>query len=84
MATKDKTKVVSVRINVDDEGILRDMAEFKGVSFTELMRTMIENQIEEEIDKELYKRAIEVESNENDESISWEEALEQLGVADEI
>lgn len=84
MATKDKTKVVSVRINVDDEGILRDMAEFKGVSFTELMRTMIENQIEEEIDKELYKRAIEVESNENDESISWEEALEQFGVADEI
>ena len=50
---------VSLRLNKEDEILIKQYAELKNMSFSELFRNAVLEQIEDEYDLESYKKAIE-------------------------
>lgn len=65
---------ISLRINPDDEKIIKEYAKSKNISVSALFRNSVLEKIEDDIDLNLYKQAMQ----ENPESISFEEMLEGL------
>lgn len=68
---------ISLRINPDDEKLIKEYAKSKNISVSALFRQSVLEKIEDDIDLDLYKQAMQ-EYNENPESISFEEMLEEL------
>lgn len=69
--------VISLRINPQDEKLIKEYAKSKNISVSALFRNSVLEKIENEIDLDLYKQAMQ-EYNENPESISFEEMLGEL------
>lgn len=65
---------ISLRINPDDEKIIKEYAKSKNISVSALFRNSVLEKIEDDIDLNLYKQAMQ----ENPKSISFEEMLEGL------
>lgn len=74
---------ITVRFSKEEEEMLRNIVEAKDTNISVYIREVINEKIEEEIDKELYKKAMEIKMDESAEYISWDEALEELGLDDE-
>lgn len=68
---------ISLRINPDDQKLIKEYAKSKNISVSALFRNSVLEKIEDEIDLDLYKQAMQ-EHNENPQSISFEEMLEEL------
>ena len=68
---------ISLRINPDEEKIIKEYAKSKNISVSALFRNSVLEKIEDEIDLNLYRQAMQ-EYNEKPESISFEEMLEEL------
>lgn len=68
---------ISLRINPDDEKLIKEYAKSKNISVSALFRQSVLEKIEDDIDLDLYRQAMQ-EYNENPESISFEEMLEEL------
>lgn len=69
--------VISLRINPQDEKLIKEYAKSKNISVSALFRNAVLEKIEDEIDLNLYKQAMQ-EYNENPESISFGEMLGEL------
>lgn len=68
---------ISLRVNADDEKIIKEYAKLKNISVSTLLRDAVFEKIEDEIDLNLYKQAMQ-EHQENPDSISFEKMLEEL------
>ena len=70
-------KLITLRINDDDNNLIRNYAKDKNISISELMRQAVLEKIENEIDLELYNQTMN-EHNENPQDISYNEMIEML------
>lgn len=70
---------VSLRLNKEDEMLIKKYAELKQMSLSDLFRNALLEKIEEEYDLDCYKKAI-AEYKENPETYSLEEVKKELGL----
>jgi uncharacterized protein (DUF1778 family) len=69
--------VISLRMNGDEEKLIKEYAQANNVSLSELFRSSVLEKIEDDIDLELYHQAMR-EHNENPSDISFDEMLDDL------
>lgn len=70
---------LSVRMSQEEEKLIKEFAATYNVSVSSLIRTAVLEKIEDEIDIDLYDRAMAEHLN-KDESISFEEMVSELGM----
>ena len=70
---------VSLRLNKEDEKLIKKYAEIKNMSLSELFRNALIEKIEDEYDLQCYKKAIK-EYKENPETYTLEEVKKELGI----
>jgi uncharacterized protein (DUF1778 family) len=70
--------LITLRINDDDDNLIRNYAKVNNISISELMRQAVLEKIEDEIDLDLYNQAMK-EHNENPQDISFDEMMIELG-----
>ena len=70
---------ISLRLNKEDSAIIKNFAEAKKMSVSELLRQSVMERIEDEIDLSLYEKAIK-EYHENPVSYSLDEIESELGL----
>lgn len=70
---------VSLRLNKEDEKLIKKYAELKNVSLSELFRSALIEKIEDEYDLQAYKKAIE-EYKKNPVTYTLEEVKKELGI----
>lgn len=70
---------VTFRVSDDEKKFLLAIADFKGLSISELARTKLIESLEDEMDLEIYEKAMES-HHKKDESISHEEMKRVLGL----
>jgi len=66
---------ITVHFSKEEEKILRSIANAKNTNISVYIREVVNEKIEEEIDKGLYKKAISIKNDDNSEFIAWDEAL---------
>ncbi|WP_373470598.1 type II toxin-antitoxin system RelB family antitoxin [Carnobacterium alterfunditum] len=69
--------VVSLRIDTQEEQLIKEYAKANNISVTALFRNAVLEKIEDEIDLSLYNQAMS-EHKENPKSISFEDTLKEL------
>ena len=70
---------VSLRLNKEDEKLIKKYAELKNISLSELFRSALIEKIEDEYDLQAYKKAIE-EYKKNPVTYTLEEVKKELGI----
>ncbi|HCX04860.1 MAG TPA: CopG family transcriptional regulator [Clostridiales bacterium] len=70
--------LITLRINDDDDNLIRNYAKVNNISISELMRQAVLEKIEDEIDLDLYTQAMK-EHTENPQDISFDEMMTELG-----
>ena len=70
---------VSVRLNEEDERLIKAYAEMNNISLSELIRKAILEKIEDEYDLECYEKAMK-EYNKNPKTYTIDEAKKELGL----
>lgn len=75
---------ITIRLDKEEEEILRGIVEAKNTNMSANIREIISEKLDEEIDREMYKKAVEIMEDDDTEFVSWEEAKAELGLADEI
>lgn len=68
---------VTFRVTDEEKQFMQDMADLKGLTLSELARTQLLATLENQIDLNLYEKAIQAHQL-KDESISHEEMLKEL------
>lgn len=68
---------ISLRIDSEEEKLIKEYAKSKNISVSALFRNSVLEKIEDEIDLGLYHQAMK-EHKENDQSISFEDMLKEL------
>ncbi|SFC66987.1 hypothetical protein SAMN04488102_11721 [Alkalibacterium subtropicum] len=68
---------ISLRIDPEEEKVIKEYAKSKNISVSALFRNSVLEKIEDDIDLNLYKQAMQ-EYEENPESLSFDEMLEEL------
>ncbi|CAM4180189.1 type II toxin-antitoxin system RelB family antitoxin [Lacicoccus alkaliphilus] len=75
---------ITIRLDKEEEEILRGIVEAKNTNMSAYIREIISEKLDEEIDREMYKKAVEIMEDDDTEFVSWEEAKAELGLSDEI
>jgi RHH-type rel operon transcriptional repressor/antitoxin RelB len=70
---------VTVRLSNDDKNLITSYAQTKGVSVSDLVREAVLERIEDEIDLELYRQAMD-EFRKNPVTYSFEEVAKDIGL----
>lgn len=70
---------VSVRLNSDDEKLIKAYANLNNISLSDLIRNAVMEKIEDEYDLECYYEALE-EYNKNPKTYTMEEVKKELGI----
>lgn len=70
---------VSVRLNKEDEKLIKAYAKINKITLSDLIRNAIIEKIEDEYDLECYKKAIE-EYNKNPKTYTLDEVKKELGI----
>ncbi|MFS1564295.1 MAG: type II toxin-antitoxin system RelB family antitoxin [Candidatus Arsenophonus phytopathogenicus] len=74
---------LTIRISREDKELLKDFADFNGISVSNLLRQSALERIENEIDIKLYQRANNImKKMTNDDVISHDELISDLGLVD--
>lgn len=71
--------VVTFRVSDEEKSFIQSMADLNGVSLSELARTKLLEGLEDQIDMDLYEKAMAAHKV-NDESISHQDMLRELGL----
>lgn len=71
--------VITFRVSEEEKDFMLAIAELNGMSLSELARTKLLETLEDQIDLEIYKKAVD-RHNQLDESISHEEMKRELGL----
>lgn len=69
--------IISLRLNKDEDKLIRDYAKVKGISISDLVREAAIEKIEDDIDISLYNEAMK-DHKENPQDISFDEMMEEL------
>ena len=69
---------ITLRINDDENRLIRDYAKANNITISELMRQSVLEKIEDEIDLAIYEQAMQ-EHRENPQDISFDEMMDELG-----
>lgn len=69
---------IILRINDDENRLIRSYAKANNISISELMRQSVLEKIEDEIDLKIYNQAMK-EHKENPQDISFDEMMNELG-----
>lgn len=70
---------VSVRLNKDDEKLIKTYADINNISLSELIRNAVIEKIEDEYDLKCYYEAL-MEYNKNPKTYTMEEVKKELGL----
>lgn len=70
---------VSLRLNEEEERLIKKYAEIKNMSLSELFRNALIEKIEDEYDLKSYKKAVE-EYKKNPKTYTLEEVKKELGI----
>ena len=70
--------LITLRINDDDDNLIRNYAKVNNISISELMRKAVLEKIENEIDLDLYNQAMK-ENKEKPQDIGFDEMMTELG-----
>jgi hypothetical protein len=70
---------ISLRMNDKEEALIREYAKAKNISVSSLFRESVLEKIEDEIDIELYDKAM-AEHLKEDQSISFEDMMNELDI----
>lgn len=70
---------VSLRLNKEEEMLIKKYAELKNMSLSDLFRNALMEKIEDEYDLECYKKAME-EYQKNPKTYTLEEVKKELGI----
>ena len=70
--------VITLRINDDDNKLLRDYAKANNITISDLVRNSVLEKIEDDIDLKLYNQAMK-DHKENPQDISFDEMMAELG-----
>lgn len=74
---------LTIRISREDKELLKDFADFNGISVSSLLRQSALERIENEIDIKLYQRANKImKEMTDDDVISHDELISDLGLDD--
>lgn len=76
--------MITIRLKPEDEKLLRSIAEAKNIGLSTYVRELVEKEIEEEIDRELYEKAVKILEDEDAEYVGFDEAMKELGLSDEV
>lgn len=71
--------LVTFRVSDEEKSFIQSMADLNGVSLSELARTKLLEGLEDQIDMDLYEKAMTAHKV-NDESISHQDMLRELGL----
>ena len=69
---------ITLRINDDENNLIRDYAKANNITISELMRQSVLEKIEDEIDLDIYEQAMQAQK-ENPQDISFDEMMTELG-----
>lgn len=69
----------SIIFKSEEERLIRKYSEIEGITASEFVRNAVMEKIEDELDLEVYEKAIEEHRN-NDESITHKEMKKELGL----
>ena len=72
---------ITLRVNDEDNRLIRDYAKTKNISISELMRQSVLEKIEDEIDLDIYNKAMQ-EHKENPQDISFDQMMKELDIND--
>ena len=70
---------ISVRLNKEDEKLIKTYAKMNNISLSDLIRNAVIEKIEDEYDLECYKKAI-AEYKKNPKTYTMEEVKKELGL----
>lgn len=70
--------IITLRINDDDNKLVRDYAQAKNITISDLFRESVLEKIEDDIDVKLYNQAMK-DHSENPQDISFGEMMTELG-----
>ena len=70
--------IISLRVNDDDNKLVRDYAKVNNITISDLVRNSVLEKIEDDIDLKLYNQAMK-EHKENPQDISFDEMMTELG-----
>ena len=70
--------VITLRINDDDNKLVRDYAKANNITISDLVRNSVLEKIEDNIDLKLYNQAMK-DHEENPQDISFDEMMTELG-----
>ena len=70
--------VITLRINDDDNKLVRDYAKANNITISDLVRNSVLEKIEDDIDLKLYNQAMK-DHEENPQDISFDEMMTELG-----
>jgi len=70
--------IITLRINDDENTLIRDYAKVNNVSISELMRNSVLEKIEDDLDLKLYYQGMK-DHKENPKDISFDEMMSELG-----
>ena len=76
---RDSMSSITFRVSDEEKDFLLEMADLNGMTISELARTKLIESLEDQIDIDIYEKAI-AEHKEHDESISHEEMKRELGL----
>lgn len=72
-------KSITLRINDEENRLIRDYAKAKSITISELMRQAVLEKIEDEIDLEIYNKAM-IEHKEDPQDISFDQMMKDLDI----
>ena len=70
--------VITLRINDEDNKLVRDYAKANNITISDLVRNSVLEKIEDDIDLKLYNQAMK-DHEENPQDISFDEMMTELG-----
>ncbi|XKM12867.1 DUF6290 family protein [Orbaceae bacterium ac157xtp] len=72
---------LTLRVNEEDKKLITSYAKLQGLSTSELLRTSVLEVINNDIDCKLYNESMAILNNQDDEEISFDEMVNNLGLA---
>ncbi|MGL5412029.1 type II toxin-antitoxin system RelB family antitoxin [Cetobacterium sp.] len=72
--------VISVRLNNDEETLLKKVADFEGIGLSSYIKKIVFERLEEEYDLKLAENAYKIHTESNQKTYSFESVVEELGI----
>lgn len=72
--------VISVRLNNDEETLLKKVADFEGIGLSSYIKKIVFERLEEEYDLKLAENTYKAHIESNQKTYSFESVVEELGI----